>query len=430
MGFTHLNKFLYDCYNDTTNHISIDKFLGKTVIIDFSQVINNKCRGRLSSGKHMTRYDGKKTTHIYAIFDIVMQYLNEGIIPFFVFDNKIPKEKLITTDNRKKHKEKAKLLCESAKKDNDFDKYAKNLKKSFTLSQKELNECKLILNLCGLAYFDKTIDEADPQCAALSLINKDNIMGIISEDTDMFAYGASKVYRSKYYDNTQKKYLFKSFTLNCDEMQLIELDRIKILKFLKNKSNVIRSNHSLDLFDEFTHINFLDFAIMLGCDYAPDNIKCSIRCKGYMTYDKLFEIFVINELDVEKTIKYLQDNLTTSNILISSDFIEQWKKIKNIYLRYNVVDPYTINIEPVPANIKKLVTFLCDDNELDKKYVLNKIINVIINIYKKYNVIDKSYNLYNILYRLSIRNIDKIYNIFNNVFVKNNYIMSDILKYI
>ena len=234
MGFTRLNNFLYGYYNDPSNHISADKFWGKTVIIDFSQVMNNKCRGMLSSGKYMTRKDGKRTTHMNAIFNIAMQYLHEGIIPFFVFDNKIPKEKTVMSDTRTKHKEKAKLFCEDSTIDTDVYEYTKNLKKGFELSCKELHDCKIILDLLGLSYFDETISEADPQCVALSTAYKDTIMGIISEDTDMLGYGASKVYRSKYYDDAKKKYIFKNFTLNCDDMQLVEIDRSKLFVFLKN----------------------------------------------------------------------------------------------------------------------------------------------------------------------------------------------------
>ena len=94
MGFTHLNGFIDDYYKSSTNIVNIEDFWGKIVVPDFSQVMNNKCRGQLSRGSYMTRRDGKKINHINAIFEIAMQFLAEGVVPFYVFDNKTPKAKL------------------------------------------------------------------------------------------------------------------------------------------------------------------------------------------------------------------------------------------------------------------------------------------------------------------------------------------------
>jgi len=153
-----------------------------------------------------------------------------------------------------------------------------------------------------------------------------------------------------------------------------------------------------------------------------------------MNYDKLFEIFVICDLNVETTLKYLEEHFTFTDILISHNFLDQWNKIRTIYLDCQVIDPRSIDIEPKIGRVKQLVDFLCNENDFNKTYVLNKIIHVITGIYSRIaenTILNSSDNEYNekLLNEISSINIEHIYDIFNNLFVREHRKKLDLFIY-
>lgn len=341
----------------------LSEFRGKIGILDSSHRLLKQCIGRISNGEQITNSNGKMILHLYVTFVTIIGMLDHGIQPFFVFEGRGDNstDKNITCNERKKVKDNARKKCNEIE-DKTSPEYLKNLKKCFQLTSSHYQEVRKLLDLAGIPYVIAP-GEGDPQCAAISKYYK---LPVITDDTDILAFGGAKIW--------------KDFSLAGKKTH--ELDKQTILEQLYVKTNEIRTGHNLELIENFTHSNFVDYCIMLGTDYTPDNCKSKI---SGVSVTQLFELFVLNDLDVEKTCEYITLNLV--GVRVSANFIENWRKIKQKYLNTPVIHPQTINVLMRKPKLDELVSFLCDENGLDKQFVMSKITSL-----------EKDFKLFNDVY--------------------------------
>jgi flap endonuclease-1 len=369
-GFTKFYKTLI------RKHIP-SEYTGKIVLIDAMQKIYQLCIGHRCSGKELTRKDGKSINHLLSIFIFTMKLLEKGILPVFVFDGKRTAEKLQTIKERKEQKIKAEHMYESLR-DEDSKESIKYYKRSFSISPEQMNECKYILRLMGVPFI-QCPEEADQQCAIVSNYDKLNIAGVMTEDSDVLVFGGTKI--------------LKDFSVK--ENTTYEINREDILPFLKEKANkILRQNKMKEI--EFTNDNFIDFSIIMGTDYKISSSNCIIlNCPISEKYEKLFEVFVINDCNVEKMIDYM--NKENSNLQLANksimykipfDFIENWLNTKEVYLNSVIIDPKEIDLTFKKPNIDGIIKFLCTENELD----LSKIKYKMKIIYENYLIFNKIQN--------------------------------------
>lgn len=337
----------------------LNEFRGNIAIIDTAHRLLKQCIGRCNNTSTLTNSKGKLSIHLYVTFITIMGMFDNGIQPFFVFEgkNNQSSDKAITCAERRKVKENAKKKCDEIE-NKTSPEYFKYLKKCFQLTHDHYNEVKYLLDLAGIPYIVAP-GEGDPQCAALSKYYK---LPVISDDPDILVFGGVK--------------MLKDFSLS--EKTTCELNKQTIIQQLFLKAIDICEKHELPQIEEFTHDNFVDYCIMLGTDYTPNNIKAKISGS---TVVELFELFVINELDVEKTCEYIKTHCP--KIRVSPNFIDSWRHIKNKYINYPVIHPDSVNMQLKKPNIEKLIEFLCDENEFDRAFVTKKIFGFA-NNYKLY----------------------------------------------
>jgi flap endonuclease-1 len=357
MGISGFTKF----YKSLLRKHVPSEYAGKIVLIDAMQKLYQLCIGHRCSGKELTRKDGKSINHLLSIFIFTMKLLEKGILPVFVFDGKRTVEKLRTIKERKDQKIKAEHMYESLREEyshgieSNSGEIIKYYKRSFSISPEQMNECKYVLHLMGVPYI-QCPEEADQQCAVVSNYDKLNIAGVITEDSDVLVFGGTKI--------------LKDFSVKDNETY--EINRDDILPFLKEKANKFLQQKKLKEID-FTNDNFIDFSIVMGTDYKISSSNCIIlNCPISEKYEKLFEIFVLNDCNVEKMINYmntenlkLQANGKVIMYKIPPDFIENWKNTREVYENSVVIDPKEIDLTFKKPNINKLIKFLCTKNELD-----------------------------------------------------------------
>lgn len=119
----------------------------------------------------------------------------------------------------------------------------KLLKKSFSITGKQIKEIKEILHLVGIPYIEAA-QEADSECAYLQ---KTKLVDYVaSDDIDILTFGANK-----------------------------------LIRFIGNEKKMVMINKDILLADlKLTHEQFVDFCIMLGCDYCPKMNKIGMK-KAY-----------------------------------------------------------------------------------------------------------------------------------------------------
>jgi len=315
MGIKNLLKFL-NSYPDLIVEKNIDDFKGKKIAIDISILLYQIIIYVRNTGSDLTNKKGEITSHILGLFNKTIKLLSKGIIPVYVFDGKPPQLKKKVLDIRKNIKQRAieKMHLSTSKEDK-----IKYFKRSVTITKKQFDDCRQLLNLMGVQYIDAP-EEADSQCAWLA--KNGFVDAVLTEDMDILTFGSP--------------YIIKNLTSLKKKPIEISLQKIK------NKF-------------EWTQDEFIDFCIILGCDYC-DSIS------NYNCFE-IFELFQKNKsIDL-----FLKKNNKTINYIDS----------KNYFKEPNVNTTIT-NIRLQSVNFKELINVLVNKHNLIKYKIIKKINQLII----------------------------------------------------
>lgn len=247
--------------------------------------------------------------HIIGLWNRVIKMLDNGILPSFVIDGKPPLLKRNILDKRRSIKNKAKTCLE--KLDDSMANNSEKLRltrRAITISSKEVQDVKQLLDDIGLPYI-QAIGEADPQCAGMNIANKAH--AVISDDWDLLIFGSRTVVTN---------FVNKKF--------IVEYNLNSILSKL-----------------ELNYEQFVELAIVLGCDYC-EPIRCINYNKKYAVND-LYEQYKkhknINSLI--QSLKNINSNRKKNHkpikYIIPSDFINKWKDVKEYFLESKIYDPHS-----------------------------------------------------------------------------------------
>jgi flap endonuclease-1 len=232
MGIKNMLKFLNN-FDGIVKELNHDNYNYERVAIDISIVLYQVIISIRNTGADLTNQQGDITSHILGLFNRTINLLKKNIIPIYVFDGKPPEFKNKVLEQRKNIKKKAYEKLEEAETKEEKIKY---LKKTVSISKKQLQECKELLALMGIPYVEAP-EEADSQCSYLVKMGlADSVM---TEDMDILTFGSNKIYRN-----------LSSFKKNTLEIRL---------------DNILKK---IDL----SYEQFIDLCILFGCDYS-DKIK-------------------------------------------------------------------------------------------------------------------------------------------------------------
>lgn len=384
MGIEGLYKFINKYCPQINKNVNIKSIKNTVCIIDGMQHIYSQLIYMRSKNKEVISKSGKNISHIHGLINSLTYYLKNNIIPIFIFDGKSPdikKKKINERKNVLKHNLKRLNDLENTKNDlniikktkispdlsiNETEKnineleekldsideeYKRIYKKTIVMKDYYIKDWMQILKFLGIPVI-RAKNEADPLCGYISKNNKD-IYGIISNDSDMLIFGASRLMRK---------------SVN-QQFNIIELDNLikSINKLLLNDKDYILKNGN----KTFDYDSLVDFSLLLGTDYGNFKIKENLNflnnydmLKYYMLngYESL-----INETDISKFIeikKYYQ-NFThdeTHNDIVTKK--PEWNK------------PQLLNLK------KRLLELDVDEDYIDKN---NELFNSYFNNYIKYN---------------------------------------------
>lgn len=191
MGIRNLNHYLRNNCPQSIRCINIADLSGKRIAVDISI--------------YLYKYETENLLleNMYVMLSIFRHY---NIIPIFIFDGKPPIEKKALLIKRKEDREEAleefnKLqnqLNNNADHLNDSEKQdiiasMDQLKKQFVqINKDKIEKVKTLIRAYGATYYDAP-GEADVVCALLVI--KKKVWACLSEDMDLFVYGATRVLR-------------------------------------------------------------------------------------------------------------------------------------------------------------------------------------------------------------------------------------------
>ena len=316
MGIKNLLKFLNNNYPELIKKINTTNFQGKRIAIDISILLYQVIIAIRNSGSDMVNKNGDITSHILGLFNKTIILLKMNISPIFVFDGKPPVFKLKTLQNRREIKQKAFEKLEENLSQEDKIKY---FKRTVSISKKQIDECKELLDLMGIPYVN-AVEEADSQCAQLV---KDGLAeGVLTEDMDILTFGAKTIYRNL-------------TSYNKEQLQ-INLDDILT---------------TLDL----SYEQFVELCILFGCDYNEKikDINPDILYKQYYKY------------------KNITDTLISINKTLTPLELNNYNQYKNYFINPPV--QYIKHLHYKKANIPELDKLLVSKYGLVRMKICNKL---------------------------------------------------------
>lgn len=313
MGIKNLLK-LINMYPDLVEEKEIIEYKNKKIAIDISILLYQVVISVRNTGSDLTNNKGEVTSHILGLFNKTIKLLENKIIPVYVFDGKPPDLKRKVLDIRRSIRKKAEEKMSLAETEEEKIKY---FKRSVTISKKQLDECRELLDLMGVPYVNAP-EEADSQCAWLAEQNL--VDAVLTEDMDILTFGSPKIVRNL---TSQKK---KPLEIN--------LNKIK---------------------DKFgwTQNNFIEICVLFGCDYS-DHITD-------INFLKLFHEYQKNK-NIHKVLNKLNRKIDVNN------------SIK--YFKYPMIDKKITNLTIRNSNLEKLENLLVSKYGLIK-YKIKKKLNLL-----------------------------------------------------
>ena len=318
MGIKKLSKFIKE--NNISTEIKIKELAYKKIAIDISVLLYQIIISIRNSGDDLRNKQGEVTSHILGLFNKTVWLINNNIIPIFIFDGKPPEFKYDTIKNRKDIRKKAEEKLKECSNEKDRIKY---LKRTTSITSKQIQESKELLDLMGIPYL-QAVGEADVLCAKLS---ENNIVDyVFTEDMDILTFGAKKIVKKLF---------------NKGPIEVVE--KINILKHF-----------------DLTYKQFIIFCIILGCDYHNIIFKMSLeqaleKSKNYIFFEDIhFQYKKLHKSIIQDIYNYFNNSYEIKDIKIELKTPD--KDLLNILLKkYSLIKKkilWKVNI--LNKNIKHL----------------------------------------------------------------------------
>lgn len=331
MGIKKLLLFLNN-YQNLVCETKITDYIGKRIAVDISLLLYKIVIGVRNTGSDITNSKGDSVTHIFGLFNKTILLLSHNIIPVYVFDGKPSSLKDNVILSRQKSKQNALIKLKESESETEKIKF---YKKSAKITKKELDECRELLELMGIPYVNSP-EESDSQCAYLA--KSGLVDGVYTEDMDILTFGSPLI--------------------------------IKNLLSSKNKIQEISLNNVLEKL-KLTYDEFIDFCILLGCDYSNgiSNIN----------YQVIYDYYIQNK-NINTTLKALKANNYNVPNHINYEVIKEYYK----NAPYIEIEPSHLERQPMKTN--ELIDLLVNNYGLLKYKIIKKL--AVLNKVSKICVLD------------------------------------------
>jgi flap endonuclease-1 len=329
------------------------KFKGMAVAVDASLMMHQTVIAIRSKGKDMVNLKGELTSFLHGFFYKILTFLENDMIPIFVFDGKAPDIKNKTIAKRKNLASEAEEIMKTIV-DEKSEEYIKQFKKTFKPTKQNYKECQKLLDLMGIPYIIAP-EEADTVCAWLASRHDNNgkryVKGVCSDDSDMLPLGSP--------------YLFKDM--------LKFMNGNKSVKVISLNKALVKMNLTMD--------QFVDLSVLLGCDYCD-----TISRVGPKTAYKL----IVEHGSLEKVIKNLNkknpetvDDDNAECMVLARDYF------KNALNKLDESEDFILtddNLKLRKFQFEELMDFMCVKHNFDIIKIQNGI-KRLDQCYKNMNVI-------------------------------------------
>ena len=283
MGIKHLNQFVKRECPGAIKTVSFAEMTGKVIVVDASI--------------YMYRFAADEAL-LENMYSMIRMFQLNGIIPIFIFDGKPPDEKRNVLNKRQRLKRiaemhynevKTSLELNSSLNTSENEHMLKVLKRKFVrLHDSDYEHVRTLLQALGVNYIVAP-GEADVMCAQMVLKRKAH--ACVSDDTDLFVYGCSRVLRH----------------LNLMDQTMIMYDMCKILELLG-----------------MTMTEFRQICVVSGTDYAVEASNANANATSIVIVDgvrvKTFNLHLKMTLKLFKQYKRCVQEAEEADGIVATDF--------------------------------------------------------------------------------------------------------------
>ena len=328
MGFKRLSKLIKTYCSEGVQNRELKYYSGYKIAIDASMCIYQFLVAVRAEGQSLSWGDST-TSHISGIFYRSIRWIENGIIPVFVFDGIPPEEKIHEFEKRTKRRQDINAKLQDAIERQDQVLVSKYDRMNVKMEKSHIEECQKTLRLLNIPYVIAP-SEAEAYCAWLC--KSKFVDAVATEDMDSLCFGSPLLLRN-FNTALSQKLLVEEYNLH------------KILEGL-----------------QFTMEQFVDLCILLGCDYSATIRGVGMKrafeyIKKYKSIDNLIGI-----VDFPDDFKYKEAR--TIFFTLGTDTSNNFTNENPI--NTNIATWDLIAVDSASINIEAVIDFLCNEKGFDK----------------------------------------------------------------
>lgn len=288
---------------------------------------------RQRDGTLLTDSKGNVTSHLIGLFSRTTSLMQKNIRLAFVFDGKAPDLKFHERQRRAELKEEAVKRFKEAEEKEDVDEMRKYGSRTSKLTKEMVEEAKLLISALGMPVVQAP---SEGEAQASSMINKDDIFAIASQDADSLLFGAPRLIRNL--TISQRKKLPGKLHYQTIKPKLVKLDETL-------------NNLGIDQ-DALIYLGML-----IGTDYNVKGIpgigpkKALALLKENREPDSLFKTV---EWDKHFDIPWKKVFDTFKDMPVTEDYTLEWKPVDYDKVSEILVEKHEFSKERVESALEKL----------------------------------------------------------------------------
>ncbi len=282
---------------------SLQKLSGKSVALDAYNILYQfiaTIRG--PDGRPLMDRRGRITSHLSGLFFRTVNFLEEGLLPVYVFDGRPPELKRKTIERRRELRMEALEEYEKALAAKDFEAARRYAQRAASLEAYMVESSADLLKAMGVPY---VMAPAEGEAQAAYMASKGSVYASGSQDMDSLLFGSPRLVRNLSIVGRRK-------LPRRNEYVEVEPEIIHLQKLLESL--------------EITREQLVDIGLLVGTDYSPQ-----VKGVGPKTALKIVKEYGSLEKAVEKGV-------------VEIDF--DYNAVRKLFLNPAVTDSYVLEWKP------------------------------------------------------------------------------------
>ncbi len=278
---------------------SLQKLSGKSIAIDAYNILYQflaTIRG--PDGRPLMDRRGRITSHLSGLFFRTVNFLEEGLLPVYVFDGRPPELKRETIERRREVRIEALEEYERALAARDFEAARRYAQRAASLESYMVESSADLLRAMGVPF---VMAPAEGEAQAAYMAAKGSVYASGSQDMDSLLFGSPRLVRNLSIVGRRK-------LPRRNEYVEVEPEIIHLRKVLEEL--------------QLTREQLVDIGLLVGTDYSPQ-----VKGVGPKTALKIIKEYGSLENAVEKGVVELEFD---------------YNAVRELFLNPNVTDEYVL----------------------------------------------------------------------------------------